>query len=86
MEHQLERRGGGWGGWGEIEVNLTLAIVNPELSWTICQSGGNGVSGSESSLESEANEVSGTGEGPVKFIFPFRGKCCFQGPRQPSCG
>lgn len=38
-------------GAGESEANLTVAIVNPELSWTVCQSGGNGESGSGSSLE-----------------------------------
>lgn len=79
MECQLGRRRG-------IKVNVTFAIVNPELSRSACQSGGHGESGSESSLQPEANEFSGTGHSPATFIFLFLGKYCFQGPRQPSCG
>lgn len=55
-------------------MNLTFAIGNPELSWTACQSGGNGDSGSASSLELEANEFSGTGHSPVTIHFPFPGE------------
>ena len=67
-------------------MNLTFAIVNPELLGTACQSGGNGERGSVSSLGPEANEFGGTSHSPVTSIFLFLGKHRFQGPRQPSCG